>query len=107
MKRLLETMEYKDSLPNPNDVLYSILSTVLSHSKDSGRADEAYTIPQRIEHDPNMQDSIIITYNFVSMAYAKESATNAKAAAMATVLWERMKARGSPRVSILLRMHHL
>jgi pentatricopeptide repeat protein len=99
MKQLLETMEGSDSLPDPSDVLYSILLTALSHSKDSGTADEANAILQRIEHDPNMQDSIVILYNTVILAYANESATDASAATMATALWERMKARGDPKVS--------
>lgn len=99
MKQLLETMESSDSLPNPSDVLYSILLTALSHSKDSGTADEAYAILERIEHDPRMQDSIVILYNTVILAYANESATDARAAAMAISLWERMKARGDPKIS--------
>jgi hypothetical protein len=99
MKRLLETMEGSDSLLNPNDVLYSILLTALSHSKDSGTADEANAILQRIEHDPNMQNGIVIMYNIVILAYSNESVTDARAAAMAVALWERMKARGDPKVS--------
>jgi hypothetical protein len=55
MKRTLKTMEGSDSLPNPNDVLYSVLLTALSYSKDSGTADEANVILQHFYHDPNMQ----------------------------------------------------
>jgi pentatricopeptide repeat protein len=99
MKRLIETMEADDNLPNPNDVLYSILLTAFSHSRDPGTADEANAILQRIEQDPAMNDSIVILYNNVILAYANQSATDAKAAGMAIELWERMKARGDSKIS--------